>query len=185
MTTRTRRSVEKLALDLLAAHGIDEAPVDVDWLAEQLGFQVVYKFFDDVDLSGTVMKDADRLITIGINTLHAHVRQRFSIAHEIGHAKLHFSSKGEDLIVDPPARSVYNRDPRASLAEDVREIEANQFAASLLMPEDIVRKVGSGMLKNRKSLKVEALIEALADKFDVSTQAMRFRLVNLGVLEPG
>jgi Zn-dependent peptidase ImmA (M78 family) len=111
------------------------------------------------------------------------VRQRFSVAHEIGHAQMHLL-EGEDLIVDPPARNVYNRDRRAGLAEDKKEIEANQFAAALLMPKPFIRTVARDLLNARKGLTLSLLIDALAERFDVSTQAMKFRLVNLGVIEP-
>jgi Zn-dependent peptidase ImmA (M78 family) len=130
-----------------------------------------------------VIRDASGHVVIGINTLHSAVRQRFSIAHEIGHATMHLRD-GEDLIVDPPTRGLFNRDHVASLGQDPKEIEANQFAAALLMPAPLVADIASEILSTSPAPSFERLNESLATRFDVSTQAMKFRLVNLGVIEP-
>jgi Zn-dependent peptidase ImmA (M78 family) len=184
VSARRRTEIERLATQLLRKQGIASPPTDVQRLAESLGYRVVFKFFDDDDLSGTVFRDATNTIMLGINTLHAPVRQRFSIAHEIGHARLHLDKLNrEELFVDPPARALF-RDGAASLGEDRREIEANQFAAALLMPADLVGSVGSELIRVRPQLTVSEVVDALAKRFQVSSQAMRFRLVTLGVIEP-
>ena len=179
----SRLEVEKRANDLLLKHHIDSAPIPVEKIAKGCHFKVIRRYFDDVDLSGTVIRNADGAIAIGINSLHSPVRQRFSIAHEIGHALMHLG-EGEDLIVDPPARNFFNRDRLATLGEDSNEIEANQFAAALLMPADLVFREGRNVLATTSKDTVDLLAESLAGRFRVSTQAMRFRLVNLGVIEP-
>jgi len=183
MTNRSRVEVEEQARRLLDGQSVESAPVPVQRLAESLGYRVIFRYFNDGDLSGTVIQDAHKSVTIGINTLHASVRQRFSIAHEIGHALMHLG-KGEDLIVDPPTRSLFNRDGRASLGEDPREIEANQFAAELLMPRYLIAQVAEELLGKSSQFSTGSLVNALAQRFDVSSQAMKFRLVNLGVIEP-
>ena len=63
------------------------------------------------------------------------MRQRFTIAHELGHRALH---PGRELILDVPVR-VNLRDKTSSMASDIEEIEANAFAATLLMPEQMIR----------------------------------------------
>jgi Zn-dependent peptidase ImmA (M78 family) len=183
MSKHTRAAVEKMAAKLLEDQRISAPPVDVEQVARSQGYSVVYKYFEEHDLSGTVVRDAEGSITIGINTLHPHVRQRFSVAHEVGHAMMHLA-KGEDLIVDPPSRSFFNRDEQASLGEDSREIEANQFAAALLMPPHFIAGVGNELLADSSGMTITSLIDRLATRFDVSTQAMKFRMVNLGVIEP-
>ena len=87
-------------------------------------------------------------------------RRRFTIAHEIGHFVLH------------PQRLSPERGGGVNAAWQAQEREADQFAAELLMPEPLVR---------------EAFVEQggdaarLADRFDVSRQAMRTRLRHLGL----
>jgi Zn-dependent peptidase ImmA (M78 family) len=179
----SRVEIEEAAQSLLKDLAAYSAPVSLEQVVERLGYKLVYRFFDDYDLSGTVIRDAQGEIVIGINTLHSHVRQRFSIAHEVGHATMHLLA-GEDLIVDPPTRRLFNRDHIASLGEDPREIEANQFAAALLMPAPLVGAIASDILSTSPKPTMEDLCSSLAARFDVSTQAMKFRLVNLGVIEP-
>ena len=185
MTARSRRIVERQAEALLEQLGISEPPVDVDRVARELGYKVVFKYYDDDELSGTVFLDAVGTVTLGINTFHAPARQRFSIAHEIGHAQMHITGRqGKDeLFVDPPARMLF-RDGKASLGEYKQEIEANQFAAGLLMPADFVSRVGSKLVAANRSITVADLVERLSKRFEVSAQAMKYRLVTLGVIEP-
>src|SRR6476646_9995726 len=117
---------------------------EVERLAKLLNYPIVYQRFAG-DVSGTVLLDDDDTVTIGINSYHSRVRQRFSIAHEIGHAQLHISSGKDKLFVDPPARQLF-RDADASLGEDPREVQANQYAAALLMPRPFVAAQGQDLV---------------------------------------
>ncbi|MCP2245744.1 protein of unknown function (DUF955) [Lentzea aerocolonigenes] len=88
--------------------------------------------------------------------------------------------QGKPLIIDHAIR-VNKRNDLSSTATDREEIDANAFAAALLMPSSLVnaavqREVSSGYVT------VEQVIKRLADVFDVSTEAMRWRLVNLGII---
>ncbi len=74
--------------------------------------------------------------------------------------------------------SFYFRNSRSGQAVDGREIEANRFAAELLMPEHLLLPYLEG--KN-VDLGDEKLLESIARAFDVSTQALSFRLINLGM----
>lgn len=74
---------------------------------------------------------------------------------------------------------VYKRDKKSSLATDPNEIEANQYAAELLMPQ---RFLLSDFLKARADRSGIAI--RLANKYQVSPKAMEFRLGNLGLLVP-
>jgi Zn-dependent peptidase ImmA (M78 family) len=178
----TRKQVEQRAQNVLDEHGMLKPPIRVDRLAEKLSYNVIYQRLAG-DVSGTVILDQDETITIGINSFHSHVRQRFSIAHEIGHAQLHVSSAKDTRFVDPPARVLF-RDGTASLGEDPQEIQANQFAAALLMPQHLVSEIGQTMIDRNPKIAIDDLVNKLAERFDVSTQAMRYRLVTFGVLEP-
>ena len=83
---------------------------------------------------GILFRDGDHHV-IGVNSAHPPVRQRFTIAHELGHRALH---PGRELILDVPVR-VNLRDKTSSMASDIEEIEANAFAAALLMPQQMIR----------------------------------------------
>lgn len=179
MTKLTRERVEKHVLELLESNGVKRPPVDVEKLARKLGYDVIFEHFAG-DVSGTVIREEGQPVTIGVNTFHSEVRQRFSIAHELGHAELHL---GQQLFVDPPTRQFF-RDDKSTLGDDPKEVQANQFAAALLMPRPLIVEVGRRVLKEQPDIELDSLVDLLAQKFVVSSQAMRYRLVNLGIVEP-
>jgi hypothetical protein len=122
------------ALRILRDAGITEPPVDVNRLAKTMAATI---HLDDLDpeVSGLLYRRPNNTV-IAVNRDHADSRRRFTIAHELGHLRLH---EGRPLIVDHVVRVRINaRDHRSSLATDREEIEANRFAAALLMPPDFV-----------------------------------------------
>ncbi len=124
----------------------------------------------DDDISGLFLsKDGQPYIRVNKN--HDHKRQRFTIAHELGHFILH---KDVSLFVDKSTR-VFYRDLKSSTGEVLKEREANHFAASLLMPEHFIKDE----IDKIDNLQGE-LSDYLAPIFRVSSQAMSFRLANLG-----
>jgi Zn-dependent peptidase ImmA (M78 family) len=169
------RKTDLAAQSLLNDANVDAAPIDVFALAKLAGTEVVQHKFDDGDISGMLYRD-DTLTVIGLNSTHSLTRQRFTVAHELGHLKLH---PGRSLILDAPAR-VNFRDPSASLATDREEIEANAFAAALLMPERLVLEAVSRLLTATHHTP-ETLTMLLAKEFEVSEAAMGYRLINLGI----
>ena len=127
------------------------------------------------DIFGAIVRQNGRVF-IGVNPTQHPNRQRFTIAHELGHFFRHYSDTMER--VDGDFR-VHWRDNASSTGVNWEEIEANRFAASLLMPEDMVRKdVDDYSGSNRD------LVRDLAPRYKVSSLAMQFRLINLGLLPP-
>jgi Zn-dependent peptidase ImmA (M78 family) len=158
------KRAEIAAAELLSEHPVARLPVAVDDLAEALGIVVVRRKFKDADFSGMLFRGEREVI--GVNQKHHRVRQRFTIAHELGHHVLH---PGRELILDAPVR-VNFRDRTSSMATDREEIEANAFAAALLMPEPMIRA------------ELDRLPEDIRrERFDVSIVALGFRLINLGL----
>ncbi|GLS37300.1 hypothetical protein GCM10010869_28930 [Mesorhizobium tianshanense] len=72
------------------------------------------------------------------------------------------------------------RDALAAAGTDPTEIEANTFAAELLMPTDLLMAALDG---HSVDLEDDAAIGSLAKRFRVSEAAIRYRLSSLG--EPG
>jgi Zn-dependent peptidase ImmA (M78 family) len=81
---------------------------------------------------------------------------------------------GEELRVDTQFK-LNMRSPQSSTAEDIEEIDANAFAASLLMPQNFLRKDVADFLDIDDARQVLAL----SKRYQVSAQAMTIRLVNL------
>jgi Zn-dependent peptidase ImmA (M78 family) len=172
---RIRFAVAKRnALELLKAVGVTEAPVPVERVAAHLRATIRYEPLEG-ELSGMVHRRADGDSVIGVNSLHPLRRNRFTIAHEIGHLVLHT----DELHVDDPL-PVGFRDGRSATATDPKEIEANQFAAELLMPEPFLRR--DLARKRRTAPLTEGEIEELADTYEVSIQAMTIRLSRLALI---
>lgn len=154
----------KQVLQLAAVSGPPVSPSEV---AKILGVPVFYWDFPN-EVSGIVVLERDRTC-IGVNQHHPNTRQRFTIAHELGH--LVYDDK-ESMLVDFSDMEV-----TALFDETQRKLEsnANQFAADLLMPYDWIRK-------DFKKPGNDATL--LAQRYEVSEQALWFRLKNLKLVEP-
>ena len=167
-----RNDIETKASQLLRMHGLYAIPVDPVTLANQYRITVHNAKFADDNLSGMVAR-RDEHVSVLVNHSDSTQRKRFTIAHELGHHFLHLLEDGEfidgkiDLFRDSEVDGAEITDERR------REIQANQFAASLLMPETLVR---SAFEKIRE-------VSKLARAFNVSESAMIFRLRDLGLLE--
>jgi Zn-dependent peptidase ImmA (M78 family) len=162
------------AADLIAQAEVVRPPVSVDQIAQMLGAHVAYEAFEG-DVSGMLYRESGRTL-IGVNSTHASTRQRFTLAHEIAHLKLH---QGRPVFIDRLVRVNWRDGTSAP-----EEIQANAFAAELLMPRKFMtQEIERAMTKTRQ-LAPEQLIVTLADTFRVSEEAMRYRLINLGVLGP-
>jgi Zn-dependent peptidase ImmA (M78 family) len=169
---------ERAARNLLEDFGVSAPPVPVEDIARRLGARVSFEHFGP-SVSGMLYRDGANAV-IGVNATHAKTRQRFTIAHEIGHLRLH---EGRPMFVDRSVR-IDRRDANAALGVDPDEIEANSFAAALLMPESMIFAAVTHSSTRQATVEVEEIIRRLANRFDVSPQAMEYRLANLGLVVP-
>jgi Zn-dependent peptidase ImmA (M78 family) len=167
------KRIEKHAQRLLSELNIDTLPIPIHKVVESRGINM--KAYDlGEGISGLLVVEGGKG-TIGYNPGEPTVRQRFTIAHELGHFELH---KDEDeLFVDKTFKVLF-RDQNSSKGEIVREQEANAFAAALLMPEHLIRQE---IQKNSFDLNDEDAMKKLAKAFNVSSSAMTFRISNLGL----
>ena len=145
-------------------------------IARARGARIVPESLDG-DLSGFLYRDASQRV-IGVNTQHASVRQNFTVAHELGHLLLHDQ---DQLHVDRAFPTVRLRDATSGDGVEDAEKEANLFAAELLMPEGFLRQDLAG--HETLDLYDERLIPELAHKYNVSVQALTYRLQYLGYIE--
>lgn len=140
---------------LLRAFGATEPPVDVFGLASWLGIEVVRQ--SGLGISGWCQGvDDPPFAYVEVNADDSPQRQRFTLAHEIGHLMYH-------------PLGVQHRDPDLA-NRDYREVTANGFAARLLMPEHMVR-IGY--------FRIGMPVELLAAEFDVSVSAMKHRIADI------
>lgn len=138
---------------LLRKFGVKAPPIPVEGIVRDLGISLVRS---TTSTSPGIADAKGDQATITVRSTEAPVRQRFTIAHELGHLLLHSVSR-------PMFRET-------TFSGDDQEIEANKFAAALLMPlwmvEDATRS------KNASG-------DSLCRLFDVSEKAMSIRLSQL------
>jgi Zn-dependent peptidase ImmA (M78 family) len=170
MTTNARQ----VARRALKSNG-GQLPIDVHAIARSHNV-AVHEVTLDESVSGVLVVKDGRAI-IGVNAAHHPNRQRFSIAHELGHYLLHSRNSPSDVFVD--TAPIFFRDERSSDGTEYQEIQANAFAAELLMPEDLLR----GELRNGPldAFDDDAVLQ-LASRFGVSVQAISIRLTRLGLI---
>tara|TARA_B100000686_G_C16461918_1_gene797562 strand:+ start:134 stop:649 length:516 start_codon:yes stop_codon:yes gene_type:complete len=151
--------------DLLRHYNMMRLPVDVVRLADKLGAPAVWKNMEE---DGELYMNMDeRRAEIRVKSGASHTRSRFTVAHEIGHLMLHNIENG---VLH---RDTFNT-PRDGMSRWL-ETQANGYAARLLMPSPLLLPY-----KKRFGSFDEGLIGALADEFQVSREAMKYRLINLG-----
>ena len=170
MKASRRNTIRGHATTLLKQHKVVTPPVPVPRIAKALGIQLRFSPLDD-ELSGMIYI-RDKAPVIGINSLHHPNRQRFTLAHECGHFLLHKDLITKEVHVDK-SFPMLMRDSVSSMGIDETEMEANLFAAELLMPTTlIVEALGSELT----DIDEEATVNLLAKRFKVSESAMSFRL---------
>lgn len=125
------------------------------------------------ELSGAAIFDGNSMI-VTVNASEPKRRKRFTIAHEIGHLILH-ADQGLNVDIKPIR---LNRDQSSSTGDMWREVEANYFAASLLMPEEDVQK----QYRDLSERDEDEVLSILAKRYDVSIQAISVRLNTLGLV---
>jgi len=147
-------SARKVARQLLKDVGVSKLPIMVrdiiNHIKKTTDLSVyAWSFGDNTD--GIQITHGDTA-TIGYNEDQHRHRQRFTVAHEIGHLLMGHTNGNSpfDLSSKKP-----------------EEIEANQLAAELLMPLSFLNKEIKNNNKN---------VDNLAQIFDVSKDAMWWRL---------
>lgn len=169
-----RKKIEDITAQILLDHDINELPVPISFIAEKMGLNI-YHYDLGENISGALVIDNGQG-TIGVNPLESSVRQRFTVAHELGHFVLHKNS--ESLFVDKEFKVLF-RNHESSTGELKREQDANGFAAAILMPKKILAEKIRYLAFD---LTDEYAVKHLAKMFDVSVMAMTYRISNLHFL---
>lgn len=160
-----RETVERIAEGVLSSNGIHAYPVDPLLIAQKSGIEVKNAEFVDQNISGLISKFGNQ-ISIFVKHDDSPNRKKFTIAHELGHFFLHLQEADGDFV-EFRGYTQYETPHK--------EIEANQFAGALLMPQSLVEEAWHRGLG----------ISEMAKHFGVSQDSMKYRLVNLGYLNVG
>ena len=152
----------------------DKIPFQVVEFAKEIGIDV---YQDDLpsNISGQIEQQDNNKFIISVNKENAINRQVFTIAHELGHYFRHQNwFEQHKIITEKEEKILFNtfqkdQPQNYSNEEKQREKEANEFAAELLMPEEIVQQ---------KWYEYKS-VPKMANYFGVSEISMSIRLGNV------
>jgi len=152
-------------------------------IAEQLGYQpggdlneIVKLAGGEIKIQGTLLDDPEQSGSLYVDGLDdfniivpSHtslVRDRFTVAHELGHYYLHY------VWPKQSGRNIPDKVVALRKGSNRIEWEANWFAAAFLMPRN-------AFLSTYRAL--DGNVRSLADRFHVSTRAVEVRIQDLGL----
>ena len=162
---RTRSQVRNQTNKLVSKLKNSSPPVQlkeiVQIIRSDYGFRFIVKSNTFSDSVSGVYTRCDRVVGIMYNSNHSRNRQRFTVAHEIGHLVL------GHRFVESEHKEINDFE-----IDDPIEVEANTFASELLMPFDWVRK----------DLKRGLSWKELAKLYEVSELAVGWRISQSDVL---
>ena len=152
-----------MARNILSTYWDRQLPIKPEDIAEALGVTVILDSDMEDTTSGSYSLDGDQPV-IRVNANQHSNRQRFTLAHELGHHVLLHGEREDNPV------TLFRQEGTTSNLE----IEANAFAAELLMPKGVIDYVVENATK--------PTIQYMAEQFWVSEQAMIYRLRNTGWL---
>lgn len=170
-STTMKKSKKKTAQELVTRYGV---PIDLDQLLLDENITLKREVMEE-SISGMLAIKATGAVIV-VNHSHHHTRQRFTIAHELGHYFLH--ADGASSFIDQSDK-IYFRDSVSACGTDTQEVQANRFAAELLMPKQHLMT----RFKTRKiDLYDDYELRQMASELKVSVQALVVRLTALDLI---
>ncbi len=154
----------KEAFDAARRYG-QTVPVDVFGLAAELGLGPEADVLGD-NISGLLRRNPDGSMTCVYNAFHAPTRQRFTVAHEIGHFIFHRDRLNAGVSDTLAFRADNVQLPNPLIGRE-QEWQANNFAANLLVPDRWLRAAQAAGIKS---------VPELARHFNVSPAVMRIKM---------
>jgi Zn-dependent peptidase ImmA (M78 family) len=159
---------EHLLARFTAVFGATDGAVPVDALAtDLLGLHVIESH--DIDVSGLLIPATRYVYLNAREARESEGRRRFTLAHEIGH----WVCQCDEGRAAAPEPIMCRADDLTGSTDTSLEREANNFAASLLMPEQQVRAAAAEGTD----------VDTAAERFGVSDIAMEWRYYNLRITD--
>lgn len=156
------------------ALALDKVITDIEAAVEQFGIKVKYSDMlhikSDEEVSGYAHV-VNGLPEIVVNGLQSDRRQRFTIAHELGHILLHWKWLPGKRLPNELVEISYRKEVYLTEDEKQRERQADKFAAEFLAP---LKKV-LDFLPTIKNQDKEVEISEISEKFKISNPAAYYR----------
>ncbi|MBV6448928.1 ImmA/IrrE family metallo-endopeptidase [Nitrosomonas sp.] len=154
------------ALSIIQSY-LTEAPVNIEGIIRSLGIELDKKADLDDDISGQIERLPGGSYKISVNKKDHYFRQRFTMAHELAHFLFHRSLIGDGVDDSKAYRSTNKGKFYNTSITREHETQANQFAASILMPESLVLRLYD---------EFDSDLDELSKKLQASKQAISIRL---------
>lgn len=176
MDSNKLQAINNIANAVRETLGINSDNFDINQVVEQLHGRIVINPFCTSE--ACVIKDTSNnsLFTIELdNSSYNYSRERFSIAHELGHLFIHMK-----YLIDMDAwnqlaeHTSHARNINAPYS--VKESEANEFAAAFLMPKDRFIEYAE-----QTSDSSGYRLDLIASNFNVSMESAKIRGKILGL----
>lgn len=169
MDISTRRMINSLAEDILNVYDISVPIQNIGDIVEILGgtIQKETSFSD-----GAVEKEGDGFRII-VSPYQDEKRERFTIAHELGHLFLHMGYKTSQKLWEEQENGLNYR-----IENIEKEYQANEFASAFLMPTLEYLSILKKIIENNK---VNTL--KIANYFNVPVNVVINRGINLRYLK--
>jgi len=139
-------------------------PIDLNQIVRHCGLTIRQGVFSDDELEAALDRQSK---TIFLSENDTFERKNFALGHELGHFKLHENVETDIFTMHQIERLLTRH------GDDPKEDQADLFAASLLMPEKLVKSLWEATSNN---------IESLSKIFGVPQEVAEFRLRTLKLL---
>lgn len=172
MNSSTKQYINELAQQVINVYDITIPINDLENVVRSMGGEIEERAEFDDFCDGTIMKSNSDGFRIVIPRNQYPQRKTFTIAHELGHLFLHMGFRTNRELWDSQDNRIYRR-----FGTSEQEYQANEFAASLLMPMDRYKKIVSEYAVNGT-----VDMARVANYFNVSIAAATNRGLFLGIL---
>lgn len=150
---------------------LDKRKVPIIELAKIMGFKIYTAKFKDRNLSGTIgiskklvnRYKSDKVIILNNQDTDEHIL--FTLCHELAHYIYDYESN---------VHNEYSNTYRTNEAINAKEMRANRFAASLLMPKESFKEAYSELSNNIDDKNI--IVQGLSDAFNAPKTAVRIRM---------
>lgn len=180
MRNYTNAEIAEIAYSYLQDGENTQLPISIENIILMEGIKIRDDASMDNEVIGKItFEGTQAVISVNPNENTYIPRRRFTLAHEFGHFVLH-SSSGQREFIDLTS-AMYRTD-----VSSIYEVEANHFAACILMPKTVLIDRGIELIESygndKQHPSLDEFIRQLALEFRVSVQSMRFRLAYLGII---
>ena len=176
MDYETKRVIGRIVNAVIDAYNINIPITNIEEVVRQMGGKVTEDSTLNMYSDGLIRRLDERngeQFEIVVSSYQLPARKNFTIAHELGHLFMHMGYEIDEKLWDSQINSTYYRNGNSE-----QEYQANEFAATLLMPEDEYKRI-----MDIYTIGNSVDTSKIADYFNVSVEAAANRGKWLGYLQ--